>query len=116
MKDVNIRDLLSNAVCGPHKPDHLWPLCSWLDPHDPRLFLWLVDLTPLGLLFPRLGHISLGSFNPAVSLALTLRPGLLSWKVDDFFFFVCFVSVCFMEKRAFYLTGVCIRFLYFRFD
>jgi aquaporin Z len=32
------------------------------------------------------GHISLGSYNPAVSLALTLRPGLLSWKA--FFVYV----------------------------
>jgi len=31
------------------------------------------------------GHISLGSFNPAVSLALTLRPGLLSWKALLFY-------------------------------
>ncbi len=32
------------------------------------------------------GHISLGSFNPAVSLALTLRPHLLSWKA-----LICYV-------------------------
>jgi aquaporin Z len=26
------------------------------------------------------GHLSLGSYNPAVTLALTLRPALLSWR------------------------------------
>lgn len=31
------------------------------------------------------GHISLGSFNPAVTLVLTLRPGLLSWKALIFY-------------------------------
>jgi aquaporin Z len=31
------------------------------------------------------GHISLGSFNPAVTLSLTLRPHLLSWKACLFY-------------------------------
>ncbi len=39
----------------------------------------LPGLTLMVLVFVG-GHVSLGSFNPAVTLALTLRPGLLSWK------------------------------------
>lgn len=56
------------------------------------LFVGLTSLPtvgPLGPLVPGItlmvcifagGHISLGCYNPAVTLAFTLRPGLLSWK------------------------------------
>lgn len=52
-------------------------------------FVGLSNVTPFGPLVPGLtlmvcvfagGHVSLGAYNPAVALALTLRPGLLSWK------------------------------------
>jgi glycerol uptake facilitator-like aquaporin len=57
----------------------------------------LISVQPLQMLQPFIpgltlmvmvfvgGHISLGSFNPAVTLALTLRPGLLSWKALLFY-------------------------------
>lgn len=38
------------------------------------------------------GHVSLGVFNPAISLALTLRPFLLSWKAMAFYLMAQFMA------------------------